>query len=148
MSVIKEFRCAEHGPFECSDAICPEMGCCSQDVVREFRTAPGVRSGMVAQHERGIRELSDRMGGANFRNAKEGEASFGGDKSGGLLWGNDASKFLGHPITEKTVATNAMRSDAAVATRVDFSGHNLRPPAQDIIQHKNEAFDRKKVAAA
>lgn len=146
--ILKEWKCAEHGPFECSDAICPEMGCMSESVTREFRTAPGIKSRMVQQHERGIRALSDRMGGANFRTAKEGEASYGGDKAGGLLWGNDAAKFLGHPITDKAVATNAMRSDAAVATRQDFSGHSLRPPAQEIIQHASDAADRKRVAAA
>ena len=148
MSVVKEYKCAEHGSFECSDPICPAMGCRSEKVTREFRTPPGIKSNMVRQHEKGIRELSDRMGGVNFRTAKAGEASFGGDKAGGLLWGSDATKFLGHGITEKAMQTDAMKTDAAVATRQDFSSHSLRPPVKEIITHRNDSSDRKKVASA
>lgn len=148
MNIIQEWACKEHGAFECSDPICPALGCRSQNVVREFRTPPGIVSRMVRQHEKGIRELSDRMGGVNFRTAKEGEASFGGDVGKKLLWGNDAAKFLGHPITERAIATDAMKSDAGVATRVDFSAHDMRPPVKEIITHKSDAADRKKVSAA
>lgn len=148
MSVVKEWKCSEHGPFDCSDPICPALGCRSQDVVREFRTPPMLRSGMVKQHDKGIRELSDRMGGANFRSAKEGEASFGGTVGSSLLWGNDAAKFLGHPVHEKLEASNAMKSDAAVATRVDFSSHDMRPPVKEVIAHRSEEAARNKAVAA
>ena len=146
--MIKEWKCNEHGAFECSDPICPALGCRSQEVVREFRTPPMVRSGMVKQHERGIRELSERMGGANFRTTKEGEASFGGDVGKNLLWGNEAAKFLGDPSQEKNKKSDAMKSGAAVATRVDFSSHDLRPPVNEIIAHRSDGAATKRMVAA
>ena len=42
VGVIKEWRCALHGPFEASHRICPAYGCLSESVEREFRTAPKI----------------------------------------------------------------------------------------------------------
>lgn len=147
--VIREYRCEEHGAFECSDPICPAQGCRSQSVSREFRTAPAVRSRMVSQHDAGIRSLSERMGGENFRSAQqEGDTSYGGHLAGGMKWGREAEQFLGHGITEKTVASEAMKSDAAVATRQDFVKRDNRPPYENKTQHKDDPQDRKKVLAS
>lgn len=147
--VIREYRCAEHGEFECSDPICPAPGCRSQDVTREFRTAPAVRSRMVTQHDTGIRDLSERMGGADFRSAQqEGDTAYGGHLAGGMKWGQDAEKFLGHTLTEKTIQTDAMRSPAAVATRHDFVKRDNRPPFVNKTQHKDDPQDRKKVISS
>lgn len=147
--VIKEYRCEEHGAFECSDPICPAQGCRSQNVTREFRTAPAVRSRMVTQHDAGIRSLSERMGGPDFRTAKqEGDTTYGGHLASGMKWGRDAEQFLGHTITEKTLPTDAMKSSAAVATRHDFVKRDNRPPYENKTQHKDDPQDRKKVLAS
>ena len=146
--IIKEWKCKEHGAFECSDPICPALGCLSEQVVQEFRTPPMVRSRMVKQHDQGIRELSDRMGGANFRSGQVGDTAFGGTAGNGVLWGNDAAKFLGHPVHEKALPTDAMKSSAAVATRQDFVSRDMKPPAKEIISHSSDATDRKKIAAS
>lgn len=146
--VIKEYRCEDHGPFECSDPICPASGCLSEKVEREFRTPPGIRSGMMKQHDAGIRGLSERMGGAAFRTAtQEGDSSYGGHLAGGVKWGRDAEKFLGHGLTDKTAPTDAMKSGAAVSLRQDFVKHNMIPPYADRTQHKNDPQDRKRVVA-
>lgn len=146
--VIKEYRCEDHGAFECSDPICPAAGCLSEKVTREFRTAPAVRSSMMKQHDDGIRGLSDRMGGVNFRTAKqEGDSSYGGHLAGGMKWGKEAEQFLGHTLTEKAMPTDAMKSGAAISMRQDFVKRDLRPPYADRTIHASDPQARKQVVA-
>ena len=106
MAVVKEWACLEHGPFESSHPICPNFGCDSKNVVREIRTAPAMRSDGMKKFDAGIRRSSDLMGGANFRTAREGEASFGGqaarDAGTEVLWGNESKAKLGKSFAELT----------------------------------------------
>lgn len=106
MSVIKEWNCVLHGEFDGSHPICPEMGCDSKAVVREFRTAPTIRSSTMKKFDAGIRRSSDMMKINNFRTAREGEAAYGGDagKASGLqvLWGSESNKVLGRSFAELT----------------------------------------------
>lgn len=106
MGVIKEWNCIEHGEFESTHPICPEFGCESRAVVREFRTAPTIGSRMVKQFEAGMKRTSDMMHISNFRSAREGEAAYGGDakkKYGAeVLWGNDCQKVFNRSFAQMT----------------------------------------------
>jgi hypothetical protein len=106
MSVLKEWRCIEHGEFESSHPICPASGCESKGVAREFRTAPTIGSSFRKRFDAGIRRTSEMMGGANFRTARAGDTAFGGDvgreKGLNLLWGNESQRVLGRSFAELT----------------------------------------------
>lgn len=106
MAIIREWACLEHGPFECSVAICPAFGCDSRCVSQEFRTAPAIRHGNTSRTDAGLRKSSDMYRINNFRSARDGEASYGGDKGKevGLevLWGDQCQKKLGRSFAELT----------------------------------------------
>jgi hypothetical protein len=106
MAVLREWACLEHGPFEGSHAICPALGCDSRAVSQEFRTPVGIRSGLTKRTDAGIRKSVDMYGLGNVRSAREGEASYGGDKGKELgmevLWGNDVQKKMGRSFAEMT----------------------------------------------
>jgi hypothetical protein len=102
--VIKEWNCLLHGEFDGTHPICPSHGCRSLAVVREFRTAPTVRSNGMKKFDAGIRRTADMMKLGNLRTARAGEAAYGGDaaKQKGLeiLWGQDVQKTMGHSFAE------------------------------------------------
>ena len=111
MSIMKEWKCALHGAFDGTHPICPEMGCMSEHVEREFRTAPAYHNGLTARTDRGLRKSADMMGISNWKSARMGESSFAGrgvDAPLGteVLWGNEVAK---HPAM-------AGRSFAQLAT--------------------------------
>lgn len=58
MPVLKEFVCSAHGPFESFEGICPS-GCSARFVTREFRTAPGIKSGKTRNTDRNLRALAN-----------------------------------------------------------------------------------------
>ena len=99
LGVIKEWHCIEHGEFERSHPICPALGCRSESVVREFRTAPSIGTRMVKQHEIGIKRSSDLYHINDFRSARASEASYGGNTSG-VLWGDECRKVFGRGFSE------------------------------------------------
>jgi hypothetical protein len=96
----------EHGPFEGSHGICPEFGCDSRAVTQEFRTAPGIRHSATSRTDAGIRKSVDMYKLGNVRSARDGEASYGGDKGKALgmevLWGGDVQKKMGRSFAELT----------------------------------------------
>ena len=95
MAIIKEWLCVEHGPFEGSHPICPGNGCESDMVTRAFYTAPGIRSDFMKNLDAGIKKSADGLNLTDLRSAKAYEAAHGGSNPNGVLWGNDATKFLG-----------------------------------------------------
>jgi hypothetical protein len=132
MAVIKEFVCIEHGEFESTHAICPGSGCDSRHVKQEFRTPVTIRSSTMKRFDAGIRRSSDMMGGKNFRTAKAGEASFGGDvgKQNGMqvLWGDESRKVLGQSFAQ--LSANAHKP--LVVPKRDGSGN--------LVLEKNNAM--------
>lgn len=95
MSVIKEWFCGEHGDFEASHPICPVIGCASKEVVREFRTAPKLRSATTTRTDAGLRRTAESYN-IDLRSAKEGESSKANTRANGLIWGlENAGKALG-----------------------------------------------------
>lgn len=103
LGIIKEWNCLEHGEFDGSHPICPEFGCDSKHVAREFRTAVTIGSRMVKQHDAGMKRSSELYKISNFRSAREGEAAHGGNAGRDLgtevLWGSDiARKMPGHSL--------------------------------------------------
>jgi hypothetical protein len=109
--ILKEWACLEHGPFEGSHAICPAMGCDSRAVSQEFRTPVGIRHGNTSRTDAGIRRSVDMYSLGNVRSARDGEASYGGDRGKDLglevLWGNDVQKKMGRSFAEMTGAAQA-----------------------------------------
>lgn len=132
MAVLKEFNCLLHGIFDCTVPICPSFGCNSRAVVREFRTAPTIRSAGMKHFDAGIRRTSDMMQINNFRTARAGEAAYGGDvgKDTGLkvLWGSDVQKTMGRSFAE-------LSSTAAQPLRVP-----RRDGSGDIVDTRNNAM--------
>jgi hypothetical protein len=120
--ILKEWSCLEHGPFEGSHAICPAMGCDSRAVTQEFRTPVGIRHANTARTDAGIRKSVDMYRLGDVRSAREGEASYGGDKGKELgmevLWGNDVQKKMGRSFAE---LSNAAAQPLVVKKR-DGSG--------------------------
>lgn len=102
MAVLKEWACVDHGPFESTHPICPELGCMSESVKRVFLTVPGTMSSSTKRFDQGIRKSSDMMGGLNFRSAKPNEAAYGGDAKSAygqeVLWGDQIQKVSGKDI--------------------------------------------------
>lgn len=104
--MIKEWACLEHGAFEGSHAICPAYGCDSRAVTQEFRTPVGIRHATTSRTDAGIRKSVDMYRLGNVRSAREGEASYGGDRGKELgmevLWGGDVQKKMGRSFAELT----------------------------------------------
>lgn len=92
--ILHDFKCEIHGDFEGTHPICPENGCESENVVKLFRKSPMIFSGMTRATDRGLRESADSMGITNFRSARPGEASFGGEQAGQVLWGDQVKKSM------------------------------------------------------
>jgi hypothetical protein len=67
MPVLKEFRCAAHGPFEGFEAKCPR-GCSPRFVVREFRSAPAFKSAKTKHVDRQFRAIAKEFGLTNLKN--------------------------------------------------------------------------------
>lgn len=109
MSVIKEWKCAKHGHFEGTHAICPEMGCISENVERVFLTPVSVSAGKYARFDKGLRRTSEMMGIPNWKTAREGETAFAGRAPLGqeLLWGKDVEKVMGVPFAQQVQAAAA-----------------------------------------
>ncbi len=103
MTIIKEWKCAQHGSFEGTHPLCPAMGCFSEHVEREFRTPVSVSKGKYARFDRGLRDTADRMNISDFKTAREGETAFAGRAPIGqeLLWGNDIQRVMGRPLAEQ-----------------------------------------------
>ena len=126
MSVMKEWKCAAHGSFEGTHPICPTLGCLSDAVEREFRTAPSIRSGMTDRTDRGLRKTADMMRINNWRSARAGESSFAGrgvDAPLGteVLWGNEVAKHPGMGGRSFAALTQA------AATPLDPASLNMPP---------------------
>jgi len=126
MSVMKEWKCALHGPFEGTHPICPTLGCMSDEVSREFRTAPAYHNGQTARTDRGLRRTADMMRIDNWRSARAGESSFAGrgvDAPLGteVLWGNEVAKHPGMGNRSFAALT------AAAATPLNPAELNMPP---------------------
>jgi hypothetical protein len=92
--ILFDWRCAVHGDFEGSHAICPHLGCDSGQVTKIFLKAPGSRSDKTRRFDAGIRKSAESMGLSNFRSARAGEAAHGGDIGKQVLWGNEVQKAM------------------------------------------------------
>ncbi|HEX8783332.1 MAG TPA: hypothetical protein VF764_08175 [Steroidobacteraceae bacterium] len=93
MSVIKEFSCKVHGPFESTHPICLEVGC-EAEVVREFRTPPSIGSEYLKRFDKGIKQSVDMMKLGNLRTARAGEAAYGNGGKG-MYWSDEVKTALG-----------------------------------------------------
>jgi hypothetical protein len=106
LGVIKEWNCLEHGEFVGSHPLCPVLGCESRAVTRVFLTPPNIGSTALKRFDQGIARSADMYRISNFRSAKAGEASYGGDKARELgmevLWGNEVQKKMGRSFAELT----------------------------------------------
>lgn len=105
MSVLKEWRCEQHGPFEGSHAICPNFGCRSTEVSRVFLTPVSIGSSFVKRHERGVANLAEAYGQTNWKTAREGENSKVLATGPEMLWGTDVQKKLGMDMNALTART-------------------------------------------
>lgn len=90
--MIKEYRCARHGPFEASHAICNAPGCDSSNVTREIRTAPKVKSETTTRTDAGLKQTAESYGLTNMRSAREGEATKVTRTSNQVIWGLEAAQ--------------------------------------------------------
>lgn len=94
---MKEWECPQHGTFECTHPMCPEIGC-EAECKQVFLTPPMIRSGFLTRFDAGIKKSVDMMGLGNLRSARGGEAAYGSGGNG-MLWGTDAvQKALGVPL--------------------------------------------------
>jgi hypothetical protein len=73
MAVLREFRCAAHGPFESKYAECPH-GCSPRFVTQEFRTAPNTMSRGVKNADRQLDLLAKDYRLTDLKNGKDGES--------------------------------------------------------------------------
>jgi hypothetical protein len=156
MAVMREWSCLEHGEFEGSHAICPAFGCDSRAVKQEFRTPVGIRSGLTKRTDAGIRKSVDMYRLGNVRSARDGEASYGGDKGKELgmevLWGNDVQRKMGRSFAEMTgVAQQPLivpKRDGSGVLRLDKNNamreaatelgitRRVTPPAAEVTSDK------------
>ena len=102
MAVLHDFECADHGVFESTHPICPAFNCECEDIKKKFRPLH-IKSAMTKATDAGFRQSADAMGISNFRSARPGEASFGGDRAGEALWGSEINRALGVG-TDKPIA--------------------------------------------
>ena len=107
MAILKEWRCATHGSFDSTHPICPNFGCDSSQVEREFRTPVSVGSSLTRRTDASLRKSAEFMGISNWNSAKEGESSFAGravqeNETVGskVLWGNETEKVLGRALPQ------------------------------------------------
>jgi hypothetical protein len=70
MAITKEFRCLAHGAFDSKTGVCPR-GCTT--VIREFRTAPGIRQKGTKQIDKTLEGLASRFGLSDMSN-RNGES--------------------------------------------------------------------------
>lgn len=77
MAVIREWRClAGHGAFEGKEAVCPVAGCTT--VIREFRTAPALKSAKTKRSDNALQMMANRLGLTDMSASKTG--SVAGDR--------------------------------------------------------------------
>lgn len=124
---MKEWNCLEHGPFDCTHAICPEPGCDSEHITQEFRTPVGIGTDFRRRFDAGMRKSADMMQINDWKSAKAGDTSFAGraDPALGqkLLWGDESKKVIGHSfaeltqIAQKPLAVKARDGSEKVLTR-------------------------------
>lgn len=93
MSVMKEWECPEHGTFECTHPICPEIGC-DKEIKRVFLTPPTISDGMLKRFDASTKRSVDLMKLGNLRTARAGEAAYG-QGGVGVLWGDECKQVLG-----------------------------------------------------
>ena len=109
MAVMKEFKCKKHGSFEGTHPICPQMGCDSEHVEREFRTPVSVSQGKYQRFDAGLRKTSEMMDIPNWKTARAGEVGFHGRAPIGqeVLWGDDVKNVMGKPFAQMTQEAGA-----------------------------------------
>lgn len=66
--IMKEWRCAAHGPFDAVEQLCP-YGCSARFVVREIRTAPAIRSAGTRNTDTVNRQLAQDFNLPDLSNA-------------------------------------------------------------------------------
>lgn len=91
--VVKEWECPEHGTFESTHPICPEIGC-DLSIRQVFLTPPNIGSNFMRRFDKGIKQSVDTMKLGNLRTARAGEAAYG-NQGNGMLWGEQVQKVLG-----------------------------------------------------
>jgi hypothetical protein len=139
--ILKEWKCPVHGSFEGSHPICPAMGCDSENVEREYLTAPGFKSDTTKLTDSGFRRTAEVYGLSDMNN-KDGQPVAG--SGGQALWGSDnISNYVQMLEQAKTPMTVNGKTDnnrgmqaAAEGTR-NFGGH-IVPPAGEITVHKGD----------
>lgn len=132
MSVIKEWKCAKHGVFDGSHAICPTLGCRSESVERVFITPVGIKSNFVTRHEHGIKKLADAYGQTDFKTARAGEASIKHPVGQELLWGSDVKKKLGMDMGQLTAQTAQPFTVTRNDGKVETVPHGMRLAATEL----------------
>jgi hypothetical protein len=73
MAIVKEYRCAAHGPFESTRPKC-KYGCSPRFVTQEFRTAPAIKSAGTKHLDREIGNLARDYKLTDIRNGEDGES--------------------------------------------------------------------------
>ena len=75
MSVLHDYKCAEHGYFESYEAVCPNG--CIDDVMVVFLQATGTRSDTTKKNDKNIKQLAIDFGMSNIKSTREGESQTG-----------------------------------------------------------------------
>jgi len=150
--IIKEWRCADHGPFEGSHPICPAMGCSSENVSREFRTAPGFKSDMTKATDGGFDRMAQNYGMSDMSNAHGRTVKGGNVDPTAAIWGKEAigSQFdsmLNQASTPtKFTAKNGKElyaDNMGMRAACKASGLDQKPlPPATIVGAKSDARDR------
>jgi len=132
VSVIKEFKCEQHGVFDSSHPICPAFGCHSEKVERVFITPVGIKSEFVTRHEKGIKKLAAAYGQSDFKTARAGEASIKHPVGSKLLWGSEVKKELGMDMGQLTAQTAQPFTVTRNDGKIETVPHGMRLAATEL----------------
>ena len=75
MSVLHDYKCAEHGFFDGYEAVCPNG--CTEGVMVVYLQAPGTRSDATKKNDKTIKQLAIDFGMSNIKSTREGESQTG-----------------------------------------------------------------------
>lgn len=88
---LYDWQCPIHGDFEGSHAICPEMGCLNEDIIKVYRKAPGIVTARTRRVDRTVRQLASEHGLSDLNN-RHGQAA--ARPADSMLWGNQSDTLL------------------------------------------------------
>ncbi len=126
MAVMREWRCAAHGPFESTHHACPK-GCPKQFVTQEIRTAPAYQQKKTRFVDQQLRGIAEDAGLTNLKNDPKSGTSVMDE----LRKGEQKSKWLG--IEHAKPGFSRRKGEAAPVFDPRASG--FIPPDKPLVQN-------------